>query len=141
MTDVFSRDKRSEIMSKVRGVDTKPELIVRRILWGMGFNYRLNVKTILGKPDIVLPRRRKVIFVHGCFWHGHKGCRRSKRPSSNTQFWNAKIGSNILRDRKYRRALKQQGWKVLTVWECQTKAPERLKRMLSKFLIDNERTG
>lgn len=134
MTDVFSKEKRSFIMSRVSGKDTGPEMVVRRMLHMMGFRYRLHAKDLPGKPDVVLPRHRKVVFVHGCFWHGHRNCKRSKRPSSNEKFWNEKIEKNIKRDETAKRKLKKVGWDVLVVWECQTKNKENLKEILLKLL-------
>lgn len=121
-------------MSAVSGGDTKPELIVRRLVHGMGFRYRLHVAGLPGKPDMVLARHRKVIFIHGCFWHGHEGCRRAARPSSNVEFWNAKIDKNLERDRRNLAELKRLGWKILVVWECETKNIAKLSEILSNFL-------
>lgn len=120
MTDIFGKDKRSEIMSRVKGSDTKPELVVRRRLFAAGFRYRLHAKDLPGKPDIVLPRFRMAVFVHGCFWHGHS-CRKGRRPSSNDAFWAGKLDSNMRRDAEARAALAGMGWSVWTVWECQLK--------------------
>jgi DNA mismatch endonuclease (patch repair protein) len=130
MTDVFSQQKRSWIMSRVKGRDTKPEILVRSFIFRMGFRFRLHRRDLPGTPDIVLPRHGKVIFVHGCFWHGHKRCPRSKRPTTNENFWNKKLDGNIKRDKRYRRELRQMGWKVLIVWECETKMLRKLERFL-----------
>jgi len=124
-------------MSRVSGGDTKPELIVRRLVHGMGYRFRLHVAGLPGKPDMVLARHRKVIFIHGCFWHGHEGCKRSKRPTTNVEFWNHKIDKNIERDKKNLAALEELGWKSLIVWECQTKKVEPLIEILSNFLCDS----
>jgi len=121
-------------MSAVSGGDTKPELIVRRLVHGMGFRYRLHVAALPGKPDMVLARHRKVIFINGCFWHGHEGCKRAARPSSNIEFWNAKIDKNLERDRRNLAELERLGWKILTVWECETKNITKLTEILSNFL-------
>lgn len=121
-------------MSAVSGGDTKPELIVRRLVHGMGFRYRLHVAGLPGKPDMVLARHRKVIFIHGCFWHGHEGCKRAARPASNVEFWNAKIDKNLERDRRNLAELKRLGWKILVVWECETKNIAKLSEILSNFL-------
>ena len=137
MTDVFSQEKRSWIMSRVKGRDTKPEILVRSFIFRMGFRFRLHRRDLPGTPDIVLPRHGKVIFVHGCFWHGHKRCPRSKRPTTNENFWNNKLDGNIKRDKRYRRKLRQMGWKVLIVWECETKSPEKLLQKLERFLHDD----
>lgn len=141
MADVFSQVKRSWIMSRVRGRDTKPEILVRSFIFRMGFRFRLHRRDLPGTPDIVLPRHRKVIFVHGCFWHGHKGCPRSKRPTTNENFWNNKLDGNIKRDKQYRLMLRKVGWKVLIVWECETKKPEKLLRKLERFLHDRSEKG
>ncbi|HEY3374646.1 MAG TPA: very short patch repair endonuclease [Candidatus Aquicultor sp.] len=134
MPDVFDKEKRSWIMSRVTGKDTKPEMVVRRAVHGLGYRYRLHGKNLPGHPDLVLTRHKKIVFVHGCFWHGHEGCKRSKRPSSNTQFWNEKIDKTMRRDIKVEEELKALGWNVLVVWECETKNPEELMRKLERFL-------
>ena len=121
-------------MARVKGHDTAPERIVRSLVHRMGFRFRLHVRNIHGTPDIVLPRHRKVIFVHGCFWHGHKRCLRSKRPTTRLQFWNSKLDRNIERDERIRKILRRTGWKVLTVWECETRKPEKLMKKLEGFL-------
>ena len=133
MSDVFSRKKRSWIMARISGSNTKPEIVVRKILYGLGFRYRLNVRKLPGTPDIVLSKHNKVVFVHGCFWHGHKGCKRSKRPTTNVAFWNRKIDKNIDRDKKSVKELRQLGWQPLVIWECQTKRPESLEKRLIRF--------
>ena len=121
-------------MSHIRGKDTEPERAVRRKVHAMGFRFRLHVKTLPGKPDIVLPRHRKIIFVHGCFWHAH-GCRTAQRPpATHARFWKEKFAKNVLRDRQHLRALWQAGWQVLVVWECETKDPDRLRAILAAFL-------
>ncbi len=134
MADVFSRRERSRVMSRVGSKDTKPEKIVRSAVHREGFRFRLHRRDLPGTPDIVLPRHQKVIFVHGCFWHGHSGCSRSRRPTSNTEFWNGKLDKNIARDKSNKRKLRRLGWKVLVVWECETKAREKLHRKLRRFL-------
>lgn len=137
MADVFSEEKRSWIMSRVKGRDTAPELAVRSIIHGHGYRFRLHRKDLPGCPDIVLPRHRKIVFVHGCFWHGHKGCRKSARPATNMKFWDTKIDGNIARDRKSVRRLRRSGWSVLVVWECELRDPRKLERRLLRFLSDN----
>ena len=132
--DVFSKEKRSLIMSRIGGKNTKPELIVRSLLHRMGYRFRLHVADLPGTPDIVLPRHGKVVFVHGCFWHGHKGCKRAKRPATHKSFWNQKIDGNIKHDRKVRQDLRRLGWRVFTVWQCQTRDLDRLHRKLNAFL-------
>ena len=134
MMDVFTKKKRSWIMSRVAGRNTQPEIIVRKRIHRMGYRFRLYEKKLPGNPDIVLPRHKKVIFVHGCFWHQHKNCGRSKRPSTNKEFWDKKLDRTIERDRKNKRLLKELGWCVLTVWQCQTHDIKSLDQQLSKFL-------
>lgn len=121
-------------MSRVSGADTGPELLVRKIIHRMGFRYRLHVKKLPGNPDIVLARHKKVIFVNGCFWHGHKGCKRSKRPSTNVEFWDKKIEATVKRDREAIRALKRTGWQTLVIWGCETKNLEKLAEKLKIYL-------
>jgi DNA mismatch endonuclease (patch repair protein) len=132
--DVFSADQRSKIMSRVKGRNTRPELIVRRLLHAMGYRFRLHAADLPGKPDIVLPRHGKIVQVHGCFWHGHKGCSRATRPQSNVEFWAQKIDGNKVRDARTERQLRRLGWSVLTVWECQTKGVEKLERRLRRHM-------
>lgn len=136
MTDVFSKEKRSWIMSRVKGRDTKPEILVRSFVHRMGFRFRVHRRDMPGNPDIVLPRHKKTIYVHGCFWHGHKRCCRSKRPTTNEQFWNKKLDGNIERDKRSRRRLRRLGWEVLVVWQCESRNPEKLLRKLEGFLYD-----
>ncbi len=136
MADVFSEEKRSWIMSRVKGRDTTPELAVRSIIHRHGYRFRLHRKDLPGCPDIVLPRHRKIVFVHGCFWHGHKGCRKSSRPATNREFWNTKIDGNIARDKKAVGRLRRSGWSVLVVWECELRDPRKLERRLLRFLSD-----
>lgn len=121
-------------MSRVSGGDTKPEIIVRKILHAMGYRFRLHVRELPGTPDIVLPRHRKIIFVHGCFWHGHENCSRAKRPTSNRAFWDEKINANIRRDKDAVEKLLGEGWNVLTLWECQMKSRDNLLEKLKDFL-------
>ena len=134
MVDKFTQKKRSSIMSRVKGKDTQPEKAVRSVLHRMGYRFSLYRSDLPGKPDIVLSRHKKLIFVHGCFWHGHKGCERSKRPSTNVEFWNRKLSANIKRDSQSVRDLKRQGWKVLIVWACQIRNTDRLHQTLTSFL-------
>lgn len=117
-TDVFSRKKRSEVMRAVKGKDTGPELKLRKALFALGYRYRLNAKDLPGKPDLVFPKHRTVIFVHGCFWHGHRCKRGARVPKSNRAYWTKKIAGNKARDKKNRKALEALGWRVITVWEC-----------------------
>ncbi|MFQ5432243.1 MAG: very short patch repair endonuclease [Nitrospinota bacterium] len=134
MVDRFSSEKRSDIMSRIKLRDTKPEKLLRSQLHRMGFRFRNNVSYLPGKPDIVLPRYRKTIFMHGCFWHGHKGCGRAKRPVSNVNFWNRKIDNNIKRDKKVRKELKSLGWKSLVIWQCQINKMNTVTLRLRRFL-------
>ena len=121
-------------MSRIKGVDTKPELLVRSIVHRLGYRFSLHRKDLPGSPDIVLPKHKKIIFVHGCFWHGHKGCKRSRRPSSNIEFWQNKLEKNIMRDKKNLAELRKKGWAVLVLWQCQTNKPEKLIIKIEKFL-------
>lgn len=132
--DVFTPEKRSEIMSKVKGRDTKPEIRVRKLLHAMGYRFRLHRRDLPGKPDIVLPKYKKVVLVHGCFWHGHRGCKRATMPKTRTEFWREKIDKNKERDRKCGRQLRAKGFRTLTVWECETKNPEKLTKKLETFI-------
>src|SRR5437667_271774 len=116
--DVFSPIERSEIMRRVRSTNTRPEIIVRKLLAGTGFRYRLHAKSVQGCPDIASARRRIAIFVHGCFWHGHH-CPAAKLPKSNFAYWRDKRTRNVARDKKNVRRLRSNGWRVLTVWECE----------------------
>jgi len=119
MTDVFSKEKRSEIMSKVRSWHTKPEIKVRKWLHNQGFRFRLHKKELPGNPDIVMAKHKTVIFVHGCFWHRHQGCKRASMPASNVETWQNKFERNVNRDKKNQEALKKLGWKVIIIWECE----------------------
>ena len=118
MSDIFSFQKRSDIMSKIGGKNTKPEILVRKFLFSKGFRYRINVKTLPGKPDIVLPKYKTVIFINGYFWHGHN-CKKGKLPSSNIDFWRKKISNNKSRDDKNSDLLIKLGWKVIIIWQCE----------------------
>ena len=132
--DVFTREKRSQIMSRVSSGNTKPEIAVRSLLHDLGYRFRLHRKDLPGKPDITLPKHKKIIFVHGCFWHGHTGCSRSKRPLTNKEFWREKLDKNIERDKETVDALRELGWNVLIVWSCEVKDNDKLKTKLLSFL-------
>ena len=132
MTDRISPERRSWNMSRIGSRDTKPELAVRSVLYRMGYRFRLHRKDLPGTPDIVLPRHGTVIFVHGCFWHRHKGCGACYIPKTRTEFWKKKFGDNVRRDRRNTRLLKQQGWKVFVVWECETGSDSKLQRLLAR---------
>ena len=121
MADVHSPKTRSYNMSRIRGKNTKPEEFVRKYLFALGFRYRKNDIRLPGKPDIVLPKYKTVIFVNGCFWHAHEGCRYFVWPKNNAEFWKKKIGGNIERDAKNQRLLTELGWEVIVVWECELK--------------------
>ncbi|WP_114793120.1 DNA mismatch endonuclease Vsr [Niabella yanshanensis] len=118
MADIWSKEKRSEVMSKIRSKDTKPEIMLRKALFALGYRYRIHNKKLPGKPDIVLPKYKTAIFVHGCFWHYHADCREGRIPNTNSTFWKEKLLKNISRDQKHQEALQQLGWKVLVCWEC-----------------------
>jgi len=119
MTDTMTYDQRHVCMSHIHSKDTKPEIKVRKWLWSRGYRYRLNVKGVPGKPDIVMRRYRTAIFVNGCFWHGHEGCDKFRIPKTNVEFWEAKIRRNRERDSQNYRILEENGWQVLVLWECQ----------------------
>jgi DNA mismatch endonuclease (patch repair protein) len=138
MTDVFTSSKRSWIMGRVHGKDTKPEIIVRSVIHRMGFRFRLHVRAVPGCPDIVLPKHGKVVFVHGCFWHGHRGCSRASIPSTRKAFWNKKLSGNAERDARNLRELRRSGLRVLVIWECETKNRKLLERKLRRFLIEKK---
>lgn len=130
MADVHDKATRSYNMSRIKGKDTKPEMLVRRYLHAHGYRYRLHVKDMPGKPDIVLPKYKTVIFIHGCFWHGHEGCKYYVVPKTRTDWWLNKINTNIANDNKAVAALQQAGWKIITLWECELK-PKAIDNTLS----------
>ncbi len=137
MVDFLSPKERSVRMSRIRGKDTKPELSLRKVLHGLGFRYRLHVADLPGKPDLVFPRYKTVVFVHGCFWHRHPGCKIATTPKTNTEFWIEKFEKNKERDVRARKALEEAGWSTLVVWECELdsmkKAFETGKRIGEKI--------
>ena len=137
MTDQLSSQKRSWNMSRIKSRDTAPELAVRKILYRMGYRYRLHSPTVPGKPDIILKRFRVAIFVHGCFWHRHPGCRFSYTPKSRVEFWAKKFEANTRRDEEVKKQLSDMGWKYLTIWECETKSSETIEHLLRGFLGEN----
>lgn len=118
MADIMTSAQRSERMSRIRSQDTKPEMLVRRFLHGQGFRFRLHARDLPGRPDLVLPKYGVVVFVEGCFWHGHS-CQKGRIPGTNSAFWHAKVTSNQARDKRNQRALRRDGWRVIRVWECQ----------------------
>lgn len=132
MADLMSAAERSERMSRIRSQNTKPELMVRKFLHHQGFRYLLHVKGLSGRPDLVLPKYRTVIFVDGCFWHGHS-CQGGRVPATNTSFWKEKISANKGRDRRNRRALKKDGWRVVQIWECQLSTKTRRDNALARL--------
>jgi DNA mismatch endonuclease (patch repair protein) len=132
--DTLTKTARSERMALVRSKDTKPELTVRRLVHAMGFRYRLHARDLPGCPDIVLPKRGKIIFVHGCFWHRHGQCSGTRWPKSRLSFWKTKLNANHARDIVNRRKLRSLGWKVLVIWECQLKNHAKTVERISSFL-------
>ncbi len=123
-------------MSKIRGTNTKPEILVRSLIHRLGYRFRLHRKELPGTPDLVFPGRRKVIFVNGCFWHWHQNCPEFRAPESRVEYWSAKFARNRRRDVENVRRLKNLGWRTLTIWECQLKRPERLEAKIIRFLGD-----
>lgn len=133
MADVHNKQTRSYNMSQIKSGNTKPELLVRKFLHASGFRYKLHDKILPGKPDIVLPRYKTIIFIHGCFWHGHANCKYFKIPQTRTAWWLQKINTNKANDAKAIKALKKDGWKIITVWECRLK-PAKIEKTLSSLL-------
>lgn len=144
MADVLTRSQRRLNMSRIRARDTKPELIVRKALHSRGFRYRLHVRTLPGRPDLVLPKYRAIVFVHGCFWHGHD-CKLFKWPQTREQFWRSKISANRLRDQSALETLNRLGWRTLVIWECALRGPDRqseprFMRIVTAFLAGRSPT-
>ena len=141
MPDIFAPEKRHEIMQNVKTKNTAPEIKLRSLLHKNGFRFRVNRKDLHGKPDIVLPKYRAVIFVHGCFWHGHD-CPRGQRPQTNADFWNQKIDRNVIRDKSDVSLLESLGWRVLIVWECEIKKKNEavLLSRVKEFLLHSTNT-
>ena len=133
MADVHDKATRSKNMAAIKGKNTKPEMLVRRFLHAHGYRYRLHDKKLPGKPDIVLPKYNTVIFVHGCFWHGHKNCKYFVVPKTRTEWWLNKINGNIANDAKTAKALKKEGWKIINLWECNLK-PAKISNTLTALL-------
>lgn len=137
MADFLSPAERSERMSRIRGQDTKPELIVRRLLHAAGFRFRLHATDLVGRPDIVLPKYKAVVFVHGCFWHRHSQCAVASNPKSNRAFWRAKFEANVRRDKRNRARLRRLGWHVFVIWECQVSSAGKslgaLRRLVARL--------
>src|SRR5665647_1875389 len=133
MADVHSKEIRSYNMSMIKGKNTKPELLVRQFLHANGYRYKLHDKSLPGKPDIVLPKYKTIIFIHGCFWHGHEGCKKSALPTTNIEFWKGKIAKNIERDKLNISNLHNKGWKVIIVWQCELKNAAIIDNRLIKL--------
>jgi len=136
MADVHSKEIRSKNMAAIKAKNTKPEMLVRKFLHANGYRYKLHDKSLPGKPDIVLPKYKTVIFVHGCYWHGHKNCKYFVVPKTRTEWWLNKINGNIANDAKAAKALKKEGWKIITIWECglkPAKVEQTLKSVLKKI--------
>lgn len=131
--DPLTPSERSERMARIRNADTKPEMTIRRMVYAMGYRYRLHVKDLPGSPDLVFRRTKKVIFVHGCFWHQH-GCRQYRMPKTKQGFWEPKLARNVVRDAQVRRRLRKLGWRTLTIWGCQLKTPELVSARIKRFL-------
>ncbi len=141
MTDSLTKKHRSWNMGRIKSHDTKPELVVRSLLHSMGFRFRLHKKDLPGRPDIVLPKYRTVIFVHGCFWHRHEGCKYAYTPKSRIEFWKEKFQGTITRDKKNIKDLKKHDWKVVVVWECEIRDIEKLKKKLKTKLSADQEQG
>jgi DNA mismatch endonuclease, patch repair protein len=141
MTDIVDQQTRSRMMSGIRGKNTKPELALRRALHARGFRFRLHSSKVHGQPDLVLPKHRAVVFVHGCFWHRHEGCRYTTSPSTRPEFWQAKFEANVARDSVVHRTLLEDGWRVATVWECALRKPDQVDvsaERLSTWLLSSK---
>lgn len=132
--DRLSKKRRSEIMSRIRGKNTSPEMTVRSLVHRLGYRYRLHYKKLLGKPDLAFPGRKKVIFIHGCFWHSHENCPKGKLPKSNLGYWQPKIEKNKNRDLEITNSINLQGWKVLIIWQCELKRIEQVQDKIVRFL-------
>ena len=137
MTDTVSKAKRSWVMSRIGSKDTKPEKRVRSLLHSLGCRFRLHRKDLPGKPDITLPKHKTVIFVHGCFWHRHENCAKNRLPKSNVDFWRKKFERNVARDRKALRELRELGWRVEVIWECETLDMDALEARLRSLLLSD----
>ena len=136
MADIMTPNQRSRCMAAIKDKDTKPEILVRKFLFSKGLRYRLNNRKLPGSPDIVLKKYKTVIFVDGCFWHGHEGCKYFRLPKSNTSFWETKITRNIERDKETTQALTALGWKVIRIWECELRNKSNREAALNKLLND-----
>ncbi len=139
VTDRLTRNQRSELMARVRSTHTAPEIKVRSLSHRLGYRFSLHRKDLPGSPDVVFPRLRSVIFVHGCFWHCHSHCRKASIPATRRDFWTAKLDRNVARDAIACRQLRREGWRVLVIWECETKTDGKLLRKLNSFLAKGNR--
>jgi DNA mismatch endonuclease (patch repair protein) len=136
--DIWDKTKRSKVMSSIKSKNTKIELTIRKLIYSLGYRYRLHRADLPGKPDIVFKKRQKVIFVHGCFWHQHENCKISKKPKTNTDYWLPKLEKNKYRDIQNIDSLKHQGWEVMIIWECALKDINKLKESIVAFLGDTK---
>ncbi len=137
MVDIVDKATRSRMMAGIKGRNTKPERVLRRALHAHGFRYRLHPKNVAGRPDLILPKYKAVVFVHGCFWHRHEGCRYATTPATRPEFWQAKFSANVARDIAVRDSLLETGWRVATAWECALRKPEQVEavaNLLAKWL-------
>ncbi|ONF90883.1 very short patch repair endonuclease [Leptospira santarosai] len=134
MADTFTKEKRSSIMANISGKDSKPEVLVRKFLFSLGYRYRKNYTKLIGKPDIVLKKYNTILFVHGCFWHGHRNCKFSTLPVSNKSFWENKINNNSIRDKKNSKILKKLGWKIIIIWQCELMNKKKREKSFSKII-------
>jgi DNA mismatch endonuclease (patch repair protein) len=144
MVDIVSPAKRSQMMSGIKGKNSRPEMLVRKMLFAMGYRFRLHRRDLPGTPDIILPSRRIAIFVHGCFWHAHKECKYAKIPSTRTEFWTAKLRRNVDRDQRAVEDLIRMGWRVLNIWECSTRSLDSasiLSQALHQWITGGESFG
>ncbi|MEP9380316.1 very short patch repair endonuclease [Aquabacter sp. CN5-332] len=132
--DRISQERRSQNMSRIRGRNTKPELLVRKAAHGLGYRFRLHHKSLPGSPDLVFPKRKIALFVHGCFWHRHDNCKYCYQPKSNVEFWVRKFQTNVTRDERVRKELEALGWRTAVIWQCQTGEPDSLAGTLKGIL-------
>ena len=136
MTDIKSKEERSFNMSRIKSKNTKPEENVRKYLFSKGFRYRKNDKRYPGKPDVVLPKYKTVIFINGCFWHHHENCKYASQPKDNAEFWNIKFYNNVARDKKNIAELESAGWRVIVIWECEVKTKQKLMETMNKVISE-----
>lgn len=141
MADNISKRRRSWVMSRVKSKDTTPELVVRRVAHSLGLRFRLHRKGLPGTPDLVFPKMKVAMFVHGCFWHQHSGCKRARIPKSRRDYWAPKLQRNVARDRESKRKLRRLGWRPVVIWECQTRNPSTLRRLLCRLLMLRRPSG